>query len=195
MGTNLDKYKSLDSFATKSVVDNNRTIIEKFPQYHFKPTNLMVWKKPRIMMILFVVNIIIMLLGIVMFIGLYTGMIDKGQHHTEENYIAPVVFFLWGLIWSLITKRPWINKRTKPLNEIADYIQKYHYLGIIDRKSHPRYVFFIKDGKFGLMNVTTYSVAIPAEYDSLSWHKEKGYIKAIKDNNETIIDINGNKMK
>ena len=79
-----------------------------------------------------------------------------------------------------------------PLPKLADYIQEYKYGGT---SKHPKYVFFVKDNKFGVMNVTEFNVAIPAQYDEIAWREPNRILTVTKGNETYDIDIFGNQLR
>lgn len=139
----------------------------------------------------------------------YEGEIENPVSYTTENalhsYRNDIVF---GGIWCIIItvllfimrnyiicgypKRP---KGTKPLHEVADYCQKYSYWGIFRRRKTPKYVFFVKDNLFGILDVAHYSVFLPARYDFLSWREKNKYLNAVINGRNCIIDIYGKELK
>ena len=85
------------------------------------------------------------------------------------------------------------NEDIKPtLPKLADYIQEYKYGGT---KKHPKYVFFVKDNKFGVMNVTEFKVAIPAQYDEIAWREPNRILTVTKGSETYDIDIFGNQLR
>lgn len=86
-------------------------------------------------------------------------------------------------------------KKTTPLNEVADYCQKYSYWGIFRRRKTPKYVFFVKDDLFGILDVAHYSVLLPARYDFLFWREKNKYLNAVINGRNCIIDIYGKELK
>ncbi len=89
------------------------------------------------------------------------------------------------------TKGEELDSEVLELKDVADYVQAYTYSGF----KKPSYKFFIKDGKFGLLDVSAYKVQIPAEYDKLSWREKDKYLNATLNSENIIIDINGNILK
>ena len=103
-----------------------------------------------------------------------------------------VLFLIMHFIICGYPKRP---KDTKPLHEVADYCQKYSYWGIFRRRKTPKYVFFVKDNLFGILDVAHYSVFLPARYDFLSWREKNKYLNAVINGRNVIIDIYGKELK
>ena len=86
-------------------------------------------------------------------------------------------------------------KKATPLHEVADYCQKYSYWGIFGRRKTPKYIFFVKDNLFGILDVAHYSVFLPARYDFLSWREKNKYLNAVINGRNCIIDIYGKELK
>lgn len=105
---------------------------------------------------------------------------------------AIALFLIMHFVICGYPQRP---KRTKPLSEVADYCQKYSYWGIFRRRKTPKFVFFIKDGQFGILDVAHYSVFLPARYDFLSWREKNKYLNAVINGRNVIIDIYGKELK
>lgn len=103
-----------------------------------------------------------------------------------------VLFLIMHFIICGYPKRP---KDTKPLHEVADYCQKYSYWGIFRRRKTPKYVFFVKDNLFGILDVAHYSVFLPARYDFLSWREKNKYLNVVINGRNCIIDIYGKELK
>ena len=71
--------------------------------------------------------------------------------------------------------------------DFADEIERYEFLGF----SKNKYIFYKKDGKYGIIDVTHYCVKVPAQYDSISWRiPNMVYDITIGDKKETIKIIN-----
>lgn len=103
-----------------------------------------------------------------------------------------MLFLIMHFIICGYSKRP---KDAQPLHEVADYCQKYSYWGIFRRKKTPKFVFYVKYNKFGILDVAHYSVFLPARYDFLEWREKKKYLNAIIDGRNCIIDIYGKELK
>lgn len=115
--------------------------------------------------------------------GCLPGIIDFG-----------CISILAGIICSIVF-RPYPSSSTKSIRTYADYIQKYTYTGIFSSRSKPMFRFYVKDNKFGLMDVSHYKVHLNAEYDLLSWREKGKYLTAHQGNRVFIIDINGKELK
>lgn len=94
-----------------------------------------------------------------------------------------------------IVFRPYPSSSTKSIRAYADYIQKYTYTGVFSSRSKPMFRFYVKDNKFGLMDVSHYKVHLNAEYDLLSWREKGKFLTAHQGNRVFIIDINGKELK
>lgn len=79
------------------------------------------------------------------------------------------------------------------LAELADYIQSYHYTGMFRRKRTPKYVFFVKDNRFGVMDVAHYRIALEAGYAKLEWREKNRLLYATTASGQRLtIDMKGN---
>lgn len=114
-------------------------------------------------------------------------------------YAFPLYYFAIILIVYLSISIPFIlscidigAKKATPLAELADYVQPYTVGGT---SRNPKYTFFVKNDKMGLLNVTAHNIAIPAQYDSLFW-REKGKILSVRSGAEQFeIDLLENRLK
>lgn len=138
------------------------------------------------------------LIGI--FVNIYEYGIKDFIHHSDGG-ISLMVFSIFlpvTIVSYLIVK--WSKKKLDNFNEdikptlpkLADYIQEYKYGG---SKQHPKYVFFVKDNKFGVMNVSEFKVAIPAQYDEIAWREPNRILTVTKGNETYDIDIFGNQLR
>lgn len=79
-----------------------------------------------------------------------------------------VLFPLIALLWLTIR---WMQSIRFPQEkdilprDVADEIEQYNWDGFAKYK----YVFFKKDGKYGIIDARNYSVYVPAQYDSIVW--------------------------
>lgn len=105
-----------------------------------------------------------------------------------------LVFFLLFLQYLFCGYIP-LSKKNVELKVIADYVQKYSYWGIFRKRKTPKFILFIKDNKFGILDVAHYKVYLPAQYDYLEWREKKKYLNATLNGRKFIIDINGNELK
>ena len=109
-------------------------------------------------------------------------------------YIVGAFMLIAGAIsYGLNKKFP--SKKTAPLREVADYIQNYWYTGLFRYQKTPKLKFFVKQGKFGLMDVANYTPFLPAKYDFLAWREKEEYLIAKQNDREFIIDIYGKELK
>lgn len=105
-----------------------------------------------------------------------------------------LVFFLLLLQYLFCGYIP-LSKKNVELKVVADYVQKYSYWGIFRKRKTPKFILFIKDNKFGILDVAHYKVYLPAQYDYLEWREKKKYLNATLNDRKFIIDINGNELK
>lgn len=105
-----------------------------------------------------------------------------------------LVFFLLLLQYLFCGYIP-LSKKNVELKVVADYVQKYSYWGIFRKRKTPKFILFIKDNKFGILDVAHYKVYLPAQYDYLEWREKKKFLNAMLNGRKFIIDINGNELK
>lgn len=122
--------------------------------------------------------------------------LDSYKHECKNLFLGGGIAFLFFLLLKfIICGFNRYTKKTKPLRLYADYVQKYSYWGIFRRKKTPKFVLFVKDNMFGILDVAHYEVYLPAQYDYLEWREKKKYLNATLDGRNLIIDIDGNKLK
>lgn len=196
--------------------------MQKYPQYKLQPTSIYGWRfnTAYLWLLLFILPlsflIILFLLAIPIYdicdsnsgwhiqAGFFDIFFQKGFGDTISealwnynlNIISNLLIFILALIPFLI---PFIKcykkdklRKSKSLPSIADYIQEYKYGGT---KKLPKYVFFVKDNKFGVMNVTEFKVAIPAQYDEIAWREPNRILTVTKGSETYDIDIFGNQLR
>lgn len=127
------------------------------------------------------------------------GDFKARKRYRQEAFYFIGLFFSISLALFLLTyiicgypKRP---KDMEPLSRYADYVQKYSYWGIFRRRKAPKFVLFVKDGLFGILDVAHYKIFLPARYDYLDWREYGKYLDASFDDRNFLIDIHGNKLK
>lgn len=113
-------------------------------------------------------------------------------------WMALAHIFGWGaglLCLVLIVKKGGLLDRSFPnrfkaaqLRKEADYIQSY-------KSSAEKFVFILKDDKFGVYDVEKFKVQIPPIYDELSWKEQKRLLYAAQGGRRYVIDIYGNELK
>ncbi len=121
----------------------------------------------------------------------YMGSWAEAYHEYKEIISISLVLLTIGLIILLIPFTKGIKQlkytKANPLTTLADYIQSYRY--------GKKYVLFIKNGKFGVMNVTEFKVAIPAQYDEIAWREPNRILTVTKGSETYDIDIFGNQLR
>lgn len=139
----------------------------------------------------------------------YEGEIDNPISYTTENALCHyrnniifgdiwciiILFFLFMFRNYIICGYPKRPKDIKLLSFYADYVQKYCYWGIFRKKKTPKFVLFVKDNMFGILDVAHYKVYLPAQYDYLEWREQKKFLNATLNDRNFIIDIHGNELK
>lgn len=78
-------------------------------------------------------------------------------------FILPILVATILIVrWTKYTRFP--NEKSAIIMDYADRIQKYEWFGF-----NKKYVFIIKNGKWGVADVTKYRIIIPPYYDSIYW--------------------------
>lgn len=78
--------------------------------------------------------------------------------------LLPFVVLIWLTIrWMRATRFP--GEKDIVPRDVADEIERYEWDGFARYK----YVFYKKDGKYGIIDAKNYCVNVPAQYDSISW--------------------------
>lgn len=106
-----------------------------------------------------------------------------------------IMIFLFVFRNYIICGYPKRPKDVKLLSFYADYVQKYSYWGIFRKRKTPKFVLFVRDNMFGILDVAHYKVYLPAQYDYLEWREKKKYLNATLNDRNFIIDIHGNELK
>ncbi len=106
-----------------------------------------------------------------------------------------VIFFLFLIRNYVVCGYPKRPKKLMPLSFYADYVQKYSYWGIFRKRKTPKFVLFLKNNMFGILDVAHYKVYLTAQYDYLEWREKKKYLNATLNDRNFIIDIHGNELK
>lgn len=130
---------------------------------------------------------------------LYTTSIALRTYKKHIIYGGIYCLVIWAILFVFrnyivcgYIKRP---KDVRHLSFYADYVQKYFYLGIFRKKKTPKFVFFVKDNMFGILDIAHYKVYLSAQYDHLEWREKKKYLNATLNGRKFIIDIHGNELK
>lgn len=129
-----------------------------------------------------------LILFLIFFVGV-VWPIDAFKHVTSDSgQIVGWILDFIGLLCCIVFSYFFIkNKPGKHSNLVlkADYVQKKYGLSI-----------FIKDRKYGVINMGGYKIIIPAEYDSLRWVDDsKKILFATKSGENFKIDIYNNRLK
>lgn len=163
-----------------------QTIIERYHQYQFLPTTLAKLKGSlwaRFFLIIWTLFFLFILINIIY-------LIVEEQHLKEPAvFITIMVFLLIILTACKLLVKSFPNKfRRKRLIKQADYIQTY-------KSCKEKFVFYVKDNKFGLYDVKRFKVQLPANYDSLSWNIDNQILNVDQNGRQYTIDIYGNELK
>ena len=199
-------------------------MMQKYPQYKLQPTSIYKWKYDTgyKILLIFIIPVVLFILYSFISLGAYNILVgyqpdtykfcDPLQIFKDFNsyteylsrarrdyYMSIFTCLLIASAILTVLLSFFINSRkkeklskAKSLSSLADYIQEYKYGGT---KKHPKYVFFVKDNKFGVMNVTEFKVAIPAQYDEIAWREPNRILTVTKGNETYDIDIFGNQLR
>lgn len=110
--------------------------------------------------------------------------------------LLPFIALIWLTIrWMKATRFP--GEKDIVPRDVADEIEQYDWDGFTRYK----YVFYKKDGKYGIIDAKNYCVIVPAQYDTISWRMpNKLFDGTIEGEKQTITikktaHINPNKKK
>lgn len=95
-----------------------------------------------------------------------------------------LILFAITIVWMRKTRFP--NSKDKLPRDFADKIEVYSWSGF----RVPKYVFFQKDNKYGVIDASKYSVVIPAKYDSVIWREQNVSFDATINNEKETVIIN-----
>lgn len=181
------------------------SMMQKYPELKLQPTTLYPWQSNyksnySFLLALELIFLLNPICVIVITHEIFIFGINNFYHYPDGRTYLIIfgISLLIAIIFHFIVKRSKgkldnFNKNIKPtLQTIADYIQAYKYGGT---KKHPNYVFFVKDSKFGVMNVTEFKVAIPAQYDEIAWREPNRILTVTKGSETYDIDIFGNQLR
>ena len=78
--------------------------------------------------------------------------------------LLPFILLIWLTIrWMKSTRFP--GEKDIVPRDVADEIEQYEWYGFTKYK----YIFYKKDGKYGIIDARNYCVSVPAQYDSIAW--------------------------
>lgn len=197
MGYSINKDGSVSRNSSSS-------ILEKYPEYNFLITSTLQKKQLQYgigykLTALWCVSLIIVALSIFL-----TNLFDllstyddfwKERYSTFMSYIQEIYAYeyTWGvIILSIIVLLIFIfflsvYKITNlpKVTEIADYIQNVN----------SRNAFFVKNGKFGIVNMFNGEIVIKACFDQLKWFDDKkSFILSNRDNKLGLLAKHGKEL-
>lgn len=159
-------------------------IMDAFPNYDFVPVSVLKWPVSFAWKLLFYLSMFLIIISILFELN----MIEPYQWR-PEHYLP--FMLLWGgiLCISIFMLAYSYKKKTPPhFAQLADYIQRIS-------SNSPRYLFFCKNGKMGVLDIKRCEVQIPARYDVLKWKTSQSIIIAKRDNQTSYLDIYGKELK
>lgn len=95
--------------------------------------------------------------------------------------LLPIMSLAWLIVlWIKRTRFP--DENDIMPRDVADEIEHYRWYGFTKCK----YIFFRKNGKYGIIDARNYCVIIPAQYDSIAWRiTNKTFDVTIEDEKKT----------
>lgn len=164
------------------MTQSNASILSKFPEYGFRSTSVYNKRSSgrKWLMVLYV--FLLVFGGIFAFGGIGSLVL---YNILEEDLAGLTISILVGIFVVLsipLLALGWYKKGILT-NAFADYIQ-----------SKGRMRFFVKDGRFGLVQWKNFNILVPATYDKLMWVQNNEVMKATLDGEEFLIDIHNNKL-
>lgn len=182
MGYSINKDGSASRY-------NTSTIMEKFPEYGFKPTSLynkrVSGRKWLFALYVFggTIGGVYLVSGVVaLFVYIILGW-DEDKADRIGGITTLVLFIVVYMPLFLTKIILWYRKGILS-SAFADYIQT---------KGKMR--FFVKDGKFGLVKGSNNKILVPANYDKLTWNQRYETIMATLNGTSFLIDIYNNRLK
>lgn len=106
---------------------------------------------------------------------------EKGEFRLKVVFLGIVpalIVLLLTIIW--IKRKPFPKETDGLPRDFADEIEEYELYGLCKHK----YVFFKKNGKYGVLDAAQYRVHIPAQYDTIVWRTNNKTYDALKDGEE-----------
>lgn len=174
MGYSINHDGSATRYSTSS-------IMEKFPEYQFRPTTL---TQPKFRLKLFVLFSILECIAM-FFLASLIFFICVEILRVEPEYVIVVPWIIW-LVGSFIairnTRKKWYKK--VDIIKVADYCQ-----------TKGRKLFFVKEGRMGLLDAVSYDILINAIYEKLSWVENGKILRAELNGQSFLIDIHNNRLK
>lgn len=152
-------------------------VINLYPEYKFMPASMVTLGPP------FKNYFYTFIFGVLSLVAIGVGIGSLGSRNTTEY--APICFAAAVVLIILFFVFRYKCRRREIDPDVADYVQA---------KGSP-YRYFVKNHRFGLLNVSTYKVQIPAVYNDMHRKNKKEQIYVVRDNTGTYeIDINGNRL-
>lgn len=125
----------------------------------------------------------------------YPGYGDYLSKSVKEIYVNKIVwigivpsFILIILICIWIKQTPFPDEENLLIRDIADEIEPYEWYGF----SMNKYIFFKRDGKYGVIDAKRYSVKYNAIYDYAIWRTKNKSFDVELDGEKQTIEIEKN---
>lgn len=102
--------------------------------------------------------------------------------------LLPFIALIWLTIrWMKLTR--FTGEKDIVPRDVADEIEQYEWDGFAQYK----YVFYKKDGKYGIIDAKNYCVIVPAQYDTISWRMPNRLFDVTIEGEKKTIKINKTK--
>jgi hypothetical protein len=174
MGYSINKDGSVSKYNTSSVM-------ERFPEYQFRPTTL---AQPKFRLKLFVLFSILECIAMFLLASLVFFLCVE-IFRIEPEYVIVVPWIIWlggSFIAIRNTRKKWYKK--VDLIKVADYCQ-----------TKGRKLFFVREGRMGVLDAASYDILVNAIYDKLSWVENGQILRAELNGYSFLIDIHNNRLK
>lgn len=157
------------------------TVMDKYPEYKFKPTSVYKLKRRPGWMIL---SIFLSLIWLLVLINGFTCIVLylKGDDFVGV-VVGTILLIVCGLLIFVVRKCFDLGKND--ISSIADYVST---------ERAGEYLIIVKDGKFGLLSNRTRKVQIPCIYNYLKWDIPDKILIARKASSKIKIDIYNNTL-
>ena len=148
--------------------------IDRYPQLKLKPTSVYKLEPfPAMHYGVLFMSLLLFLMSLVAYVD------DKAG---DAPWELPTISFIIFIIYFLIFRKQILPQK---IHDVADYFQS----------TQNKYVFIIKDGKFGVYNRLKHIVQIPCQYTFLQWKINFKVLTATTPDGKTFdIDIKNNKL-
>lgn len=164
----------------------NASILSKFPEYGFRSTSVYDKRSSGRKWLMAFYVFLLVFGGFLACSGIGSLIVyvilNVKNPDEPAAFTSLIIFGVFILLAIPALSFSWYKKGTQT-SSFADYIQ-----------SKGRMRFFVKDGRFGLVQWKNFNILVPATYDKLMWVQNNEVMKATLDGEEFLIDIHNNKL-